>query len=196
MNFFYKFSAYLSLYKLLSVRLTHHPFFKLKLKRHRLSSLLLLGFRRERIVFSSYGLLAYFLKIKNFFTKTPQKSFIAVSTNELQYFLSKGVFKNKKVSCIFAPRLGFLTNTSNFRSINRITENNIVFNPSFVLYLGHGGLQNILKESLVLNIPVFAVTGSEKLIADIDYPLLGDPTSIRTAYFYCSFISLLHRFFI
>jgi hypothetical protein len=153
-----------------------------------------LGCRRNRLVFSFLGLFSYFLKIKSFFSYTPKKSFIIVSNNELNYFISKSIFVPSEASCIFAPRLGFLTNTSNFLSSNRISKNQLDYNSFFLLYLGRGGLINVLKESLILNLPVFAVIGSMHLLDDTDYPLFSSQSDMRSVYFYCSFIAFIRKF--
>lgn len=195
MRFFCKLLAYTNLYKFVRVRITQHPFFKNYFhKGVFLISQLLLGSRRDRVVFSFIGLFYYFLKIKNFFSNTVKKSFIVVSNNELTYFTSKSVFQQSEASCIFAPRLGFLTNTSNFLSINRITKNKVKNNSFFLLYLGCGGFINVLRESLILNLPVFAIVGSSNTLPDVDYPLFGSQSSIKVAYFYCSFISYIRKF--
>lgn len=194
MRFFCKLLFYTNLYKLVQVRTTQHPFFKNYFYNGvLLISSLLLGSRRDRIVFSFIGLFSYFLKIKSFFSSTAKKAFIVVSNNELNFFTSKSIFRQAEASCVFAPRLGFLTNTSNFLSINRVSKNRIKNNAFFLLYLGHGGFVNILKESLILELPVFAIVGSSRILADVDYPLFGYQSSIKAAYFYCSFISYAQR---
>jgi hypothetical protein len=195
MRFFCKLLFYTNLYKLVQIRTSQHPFFKNCFSKGIfLISPLLLGSRSNRIVFSFTGLFYYFLKIKIFFTGALKKSFIVVSSNELNFFTAKSVFRPSEASCVFAPRLGFLTNTSNFLSINRISKNKVKSNSFFLLYLGHGGFINVLKESLILNLPVFAIIGSSQMLADVDYPLFGSQSSLKIAYFYCSFISHLNKF--
>ena len=103
------------------------------------------------------------------------------------------MFHSTQAACIFSPRLGFLTNASNFQSNNRVSENRVAGDSFFLLYLGRGGLVNVLKESLILGLPVFAIISSARFFSDIDYPLFGDQSVIKTAYFYCSFISFVRK---
>lgn len=194
MRFIHKISFFSKLYRLLPIHIVHHPFFNYNFNTGSLfNSLFLLGFRKDRLVFSFSNLFYYFLRIKFFFSRSPAKSFIVVSTNELTYFLSKSVFRANQASCIFAPRLGFLTNAVTFLSSNRVSENKINCGSFFLLYLGRGGLINVLKEALILDLPVFAIVGSFNLLNDIDYPLFGSQSSIKAVYFYCSFISFVYR---
>lgn len=196
MRFLHKLLIFTKLYNLVSVRISQHPFFSCSFhKKFFFGPLFLLGYRKNRVVFSFSGLFYYFLKIKTFFAGTATKSFIVVSSNELTYFLSRSVFSLAEASCIFAPRLGFLTNTSNFQSDNRVSKNQIDSSSSFLLYIGRGGLVNVLKEALVLELPVFAIIGSERFFFDVDYPLFGTQSDMKSAYFYCSFISFIRKFY-